>query len=159
MCEERMHYEIEAAVTQLAATSEVAEIGLTATCLGSEIAEFEEWLAAVDDLAAGKTLRVRKHNSNDTMLRALGDTSIDNQHVQNSITVGDGDTTGVANQIGSNVRERLYSEQYLKATIIDTLDATKKMYFRSTYSAIANPLTLAVVGSGITLTTTKHEIV
>ena len=155
----RQHYEMELFVTQLAATSEVASIGLDIKAIVGDDIEIEEWLANVDDLAAVKVLRVRKQNSNNAMLRAIADEPVDNQHIQNIPAVLDSNTTGIANQVGSGVRERLYSNQYIRAAIIDTLDADKKLYFKSTYSSFANPLSVTVVGAGITLTTTKHELV
>ncbi len=155
----KQNYEMEVEVTQLGATSEVVIIGLDMICLAGEEIKFREWYATVDDLAAGKLMRIRKFNSNDTILRALVDESLDNQHVQNSLAVDDANTTGTANQVGSSIEEKLFSNQYIRVVINDTLDATKKMYFRATYSALINPLTLVVIGAGITLTTTKHELV
>lgn len=157
--DKRQYFEFVGEVVQLGATSEVAEIGMIMTAPDGEMLEILEFFALVDDISAGKNLRTQKFNSADILLWKYGDATLDNASAQLQLAVLDAGTALTANAAGFPPRSFLFGGQYLKSTLTNTLDATKKVFWRITYSAYLQEATFTVVGAGITLTTTSHKLV
>lgn len=155
---EKQYFEFEGNVTQLGATSEVANIGIKMLCPSGEELQIEEWLAAQDDISSAITVRLRKFNSNDVEIRRIGDASIDNDQIQSALSINETTTLG-AGDVGSSPKDFLREGQYLQIFESGTLDATKKLFFRCVYSAYIQEAIFTAVGSGITLTITKHVLV
>lgn len=149
-------FEFEGNVTQLGATSEVGTIGMKATVLKGERVRLLDYFVLFDDDASGRSGDGFILNASGVNFRNLYATTLDNEFVQSALGVAE--TTPAASEEGS-VPEMWLGEGHNLNFRITSAAATKQLFFRFTYLAKHHPMVVAAIGSGITLTITKHEAI
>ena|SRR3990167_6460834 len=148
-------YEYSGVVAQLAATSEVTDIGFRMTCPAGDRALFFDIYIAISDLAAAKNFASQKLTTLDASLAYWASITLDNQW-----TVPGPVITNTANPRGYTQPILLLGAgQDVIFHITDTLDATDTITLQLLYMTRRNPLTVVAIGAGISISAETHVMV
>lgn len=152
-------YEYLGTVTQLGATSEVAEIGLLLTVPVGERVKILAGRTTVSDIAAGKTVNVRPTYTGGSTMNEWSNVAHDNDVSFWPALMVNEDASFEASRIGQTVEPILGGGQTIKIHCVTTIDALATIQVFLSYLALVRPMVATAIGAGISISAETHKSV
>jgi len=154
----KVHYQYEGTVTQLAATSEVANIGFQFQGQVGSLIRVNEVRLVMSNQGAGRAAEIAGLLSNSAYL-SVQTVALDNQSMYYAPTVAPQEQAVIGNPDTNPRIWEICSDQILRLRATVTIDALTTIIAYVKYTSLHLPFTVTAIGAGISISSETHKIV